>query len=152
MMAELRLVLALSLLAAVMVWDLRWRLIPDWTGGGLALLYVVPTLVSAQWGVLGAHGLVAAGAFLGAMTLFRLGWMGGGDVKLVGAVALWAGPTGIVQFLLLTSLVGGVVSLCCLAWAGLGRWRGVPASGPIQVPYGVAIALGAVPVLVAATA
>lgn len=150
-MVEIRLVLALVLLAAVMVWDLRWRLIPDWTGGGLALLYLAPALWSGQWPLLAGHVAVAVAAFLTAAVLFRLGWMGGGDVKLIGALALWAGPAGIVEFMVLTSLAGGVVSLACLAWAGWARLRHRAPAGPVQVPYGVAIALGAVPALVAAS-
>lgn len=151
-MAEWRVGMALALLVAVTLWDLRSRVIPNWVVAGLALLFLVPAGLAGQWSALAESLAVAVVVFAMGAALFHLGWLGGGDVKLSGALALWAGPAGIMQFLLLTSLAGGMVSLLCLAGAAFRAWcRGKPLSrAAIQVPYGVALAIGGLPFVLAA--
>jgi prepilin peptidase CpaA len=73
---------------------------------------------------------------------FYAGMMGGGDVKLASALALWFSPGGTVKFLVLMSLAGGVLTLGVLAWHRAKRQKGRP-----EIPYGVAIALGALAIL-----
>jgi prepilin peptidase CpaA len=73
---------------------------------------------------------------------FYLGMMGGGDVKLAAALALWFPPAGIVKFLVLMSLGGGVLTLGLVAWHRAQRRTGRP-----QIPYGVAIAFGGLAIL-----
>src|SRR5438105_1466400 len=41
---------------------------------------------------------------------FYLGMMGGGDVKLAGALALWFPPAGTIKFLVFMSLAGGALT------------------------------------------
>jgi prepilin peptidase CpaA len=117
----------------------------------LSILFLLPHLASGRWPVIGAAIVAAAVVFLTGVLLFRSGWVGGGDVKLMTALALWAGPGGLLQFALLTSLVGGVVSLACLGCEILRRWRGGGGTSlaQIEVPYGVAIALGGAPLILA---
>src|SRR3569832_2882614 len=86
--------------------------------------------------------------------LFAFNLLGGGDAKLVAAGALWIGADHIADYLLFITLYGGVLSLAILAYR---RW--IPATsdalpgwavrlhtdrGPI--PYGIAIAAGALAV------
>ncbi len=87
---------------------------------------------------------VAAGGtvFLVMAGAFYVGMMGGGDVKLASALALWFSPLSIVKFLLLTSLAGGVLTIAVLAWHRVKRREGRP-----QIPYGVAIAFGGLAIL-----
>jgi len=80
---------------------------------------------------------VAAGVFLLFAIAFYLNAMGGGDVKLAGALALWFPPMATVKLVVLTSLAGGVLTLIV---AGLHRFR--KKEGRPEVPYGVAIAFG----------
>ena len=47
---------------------------------------------------------------------FYAGMMGGGDVKLAAALALWFSPAGTLKFLVLMSLAGGVLTLGIVAW------------------------------------
>jgi len=68
--------------------------------------------------------------------------MGGGDVKLAAALALWFSPQSTVKFLVVTSLAGGVLTLGVLALHRARRREGRP-----EVPYGVAIAFGALVIL-----
>lgn len=73
---------------------------------------------------------------------FYAGMMGGGDVKLAAALALWFSPQGTVRFLVLMSLAGGVLTLVALAWH-----RALKREGRPEIPYGVAIAFGALAIL-----
>ncbi len=73
---------------------------------------------------------------------FYAGMMGGGDVKLAAALALWFSPGGTVKFLVFMSLAGGVLTIALLAWH---RSRG--RKGRPEIPYGVAIAFGGLAIL-----
>lgn len=143
--------MALGLLVVAVQGDLRRREIPDWSTLGLVALFLVLQVYRGHWQAIGEGLLVAVAVFGAGVGLFRFGWLGGGDVKLMAALALWAGPAGILQFVLLTSFAGGPLSLACLA-ASAWRRRDRPARlcSRVAVPYGVAIALGAVPTILAA--
>jgi prepilin peptidase CpaA len=73
---------------------------------------------------------------------FYAGMMGGGDVKLAAALALWFSPISTMKFLILMSIAGGVLTLVVVAIHRAGKKEGKP-----QVPYGVAIAFGALAIL-----
>jgi prepilin peptidase CpaA len=73
---------------------------------------------------------------------FYAGMMGGGDVKLAAARALWFSPFTTLRFLVLTSLAGGVLTLAVVAWHRARKREGRP-----EVPYGVAIAAGGIAIL-----
>jgi len=79
--------------------------------------------------------------------LFSRNWLGGGDVKLLAALALWFDFAGAGQFLVFTMLGGGLITLALIAFRRLApaaAGMGVAAfrrRGPI--PYGLAIAVGA---------
>jgi prepilin peptidase CpaA len=87
---------------------------------------------------------LAAGAvvFLLLAGAFFAGMMGGGDVKLAAALALWFPPLLTVRFLVLMSIAGGVLTLGILAWHRARRREGRP-----EIPYGVAIAFGGLAIL-----
>ena len=73
---------------------------------------------------------------------FYAGMMGGGDVKLAAALALWFSPASTLLFLILMSIAGGVLTLVVVAIHRTKKKEGKP-----QVPYGVAIAFGALAIL-----
>ena len=73
---------------------------------------------------------------------FYAGMMGGGDVKLASALALWFSPAGTVKFLVLMSIAGGVLTVGFLCWHRAQKREGRP-----EIPYGVAIAFGALAIL-----
>ena len=87
---------------------------------------------------------VAAGATVFALLAcaFYAGMMGGGDVKLAAALALWFSPAGTVRFLVLMSIAGGVLTLGILVWHRAKKREGRP-----EIPYGVAIAFGGLAIL-----
>ena len=94
------------------------------------------------WPDVGVQLAVGAGVFVLFAGAFYAGMMGGGDVKLAAALALWFSPLSTIKFLVLTSLAGGVLTLCFLAWHRLQRREGRP-----EIPYGVAIAFGGLAIL-----
>ncbi len=67
--------------------------------------------------------------------LFAIRAMGGGDVKLLTALALWIEPAAFARLVLAMALLGGVLTLLMIA-ARARRGRGER----LAVPYGVAIA------------
>ena len=86
--------------------------------------------IAAQIGVGVAVFAVLAG-------VFYLGMMGGGDVKLAAALALWFPPLVTLKFLVVMSIAGGVLTVVVIALHIARRSK-----GRIKVPYGVAIAFG----------
>ncbi len=94
------------------------------------------------WPDVGLQLAVGAAVFVVFAGAFYAGMMGGGDVKLAAALALWFSPQSTIKFLVLTSLAGGVLTLGVLAWHRAKRRQGRP-----EVPYGVAIAFGGLAIL-----
>jgi prepilin peptidase CpaA len=66
---------------------------------------------------------------------FALGAMGGGDVKMMGALALWIPAGALLPLVIIMSLAGGVLTVAMMI-----RHRLRKSEGQLEVPYGVAIA------------
>jgi prepilin peptidase CpaA len=160
-----------TMLGLAAVEDVCERRIPNRLTGALAALYPVYVLVSpAPVAWLAALGLAGA-VFVVGLGLFARDLIGGGDVKLLAALSLWAGPDQFVSFLLITALTGGALSLltlwyrrwdfvvqahlAALGMAAIGRAAaaadtptgGAPARSN-TLPYGVAIAVGGIAIIV----
>jgi len=86
---------------------------------------------------------VAAGVFVLLAAAFYAGMMGGGDVKLAAALALWFSPATTITFLIWMSIGGGVLTAVVLVLHRLKKKPGKP-----EVPYGVAIAFGGLAILI----
>ena len=135
--------------------DFRSLLIPNWiivTLGAafvvFALLYLEP--MTAIW-----HVVVALAVFCLTATFFAVNWIGGGDVKLLTATALWAGPQHVASLLLMMSALGFVLAMVLMGlrthdtfiapWLPdnmfLSRLQTLAKQG--QCPYGVAIGVAA---------
>lgn len=141
----------LGLLAWAVISDLRSLRIPNRISLAIVCLYPVHVLLSpspVDWtGAL----LVAAGVFAVTTVFFAFRWMGGGDVKLFAATGLWMGPQGILGFLFVTALAGGLLALILrkevrtvLAYAAdsLGQKGLRDTFLENAVPYGIAIGIG----------
>jgi prepilin peptidase CpaA len=85
---------------------------------------------------------VAVIVFVVLAAAFYAGMMGGGDVKLAAALALWFPPVLTIKFLVLMSIAGGLLTLGLLIWHRAKHREGRP-----EIPYGVAIAFGALAIL-----
>jgi prepilin peptidase CpaA len=151
--SSLELELPIAAAATALVWaavsDIRHYIIPNRTvaivGGAFALF-----ACSMPWSF--AIGGVLAGliVFSIALTFFARGWMGGGDAKLMTAVALWAGSSCLSTFALVTSLAGAALGLVMLTPA----WRIMPTPSAEALglarqpmPFGLPIAAGGLAIL-----
>lgn len=141
-------------LCALLVWaaasDMQRYVIPNRICLSLLALYpgYAVGLTPAEIGIAAA---IAVAVFAVGAGLFSFGIMGGGDVKLLAAMSLWAGGPMFPVFVLLTSAAGGVLALW---WNPLIR-HFFPALAPAKaangrpaIPYGVAIAAGGLFVVV----
>jgi len=137
--AILLVVLAL-LLVSVGIEDARAREIANWKNAAIALLAPLWWWANglSLWPGVALILAIALGVFVLFALAFRVGWMGGGDVKLIGALALWLPPLPLVNMLMLMSLIGGGLTLLLLGERAVRR-----AKGGIEIPYGVAIAAAA---------
>jgi prepilin peptidase CpaA len=94
------------------------------------------------WPDVATQVAVAGGVFVLLAGAFYAGMMGGGDVKLAAALALWFSPESTIKFLVLMSIAGGVLTLLVVAWHRAKKREGRP-----EIPYGVAIAFGGLAIL-----
>jgi prepilin peptidase CpaA len=102
-------------------------------------------------------GLGAVGLAVG-IAMFAVRWIGGGDAKLMAACALWLGWSGVTPFLIWTGLAGGILALSLVALRRAPvnlqtfgpAWFGRLMQPGGDVPYGVAIAAGALAAMPAA--
>jgi prepilin peptidase CpaA len=157
---------AFAIVAAACWFDVRTRRIPNWLTFPAAALGLVACTVAHS-----GHGTVssAAGLLVGLalfFPLFVLKGLGGGDVKLMGALGAWLGTSVIFGVAFYTALAGGVFALALIVrhrygrqaiqniWVLLMHWRvfGIrpldsltleTSAGP-KLPYALPIAVGLV--------
>lgn len=151
-LATLSLTVCLMVLAGLLIaaaWqDMRTLHIGNGLSISIAALFVgwaVIGLIAGSY-TLQAFGLsiaCGAGLFAIGVAAFAAGIIGGGDVKLLAAVGLFAGPAGILDLLLVTALAGGLLGIAALAGVPIGL---VSTQGEAvlrrRLPYGPAIAAG----------
>ena len=145
MCSSLALITLGLILVSAGVQDARSREIANWKNAAIALLApfwwwsiglaVWPDMV---WQI--GLALLVFALFCGA---FQFGWMGGGDVKMIGALALWLPFGRMAQVLVLMSLIGGLITVILMIERALRR----RSDQAIEVPYGIAIAIAALTTL-----
>jgi prepilin peptidase CpaA len=135
--------LAVAILGAMLIvaatGDLRTRTIPNWLNAAIALTAIPFWIFSGLsfWPEMVTQIGVAMIVFLLFAIAFRFGAMGGGDVKMVAALALWLPAGAVLKLLVIMSLAGGALTLVMLL-----RHRLAKSGGQLEIPYGVAIAFG----------
>ena len=141
---ELLLATLAILLIVIAVIDVRTFTISNRLNGAIALMAPLYWLSVGLplWPDAAIHVAVAAGVFALFAIAFCIGMMGGGDVKLAAALALWFTPAETLQLLVYMSIAGGLLTLVVLGVHKLRRREGKP-----EVPYGVAITVGALLIL-----
>jgi prepilin peptidase CpaA len=153
------------LLAIAALWDVRKRKIPNYLSAAIA--------ISGLGAQIANRGLIAAGSGLaaGVVTIALLwhlwmrGKIGGGDVKAAGAAAVWIGLGLLPHYLVAMAAAGGLVGTVCyllssrvaraemktnMSVVAIGLVPDAPirgGEGRVSVPYGVAVAIGALVVL-----
>ena len=126
------------LLVSVGVEDARTREIANWKNAAIALLAPLWWVAQgyAPWPDMALQFGVAAFVFALFVGAFALGQMGGGDVKLIGALALWLPVQPLLMMLVVMSLVGGALTVVMMIEKKVRRSEGL-----LEIPYGVAIAI-----------
>jgi prepilin peptidase CpaA len=152
----LQILLALAFPALVLTAafrDLTSYTIPNWISLALVAAFIPASLACGlTFQSIALHVGVAAAALVAGMAMFAFRWIGGGDAKLFAAAALWLGWPSAAPFVLMTGLAGGGLAMALLALRSV--WlRPLASQGPgwlarlaapeEAVPYGLAIALGA---------
>ena len=116
--------------------------------GGFFFLAVWSGMPLAE---IGMHTGAAACVLVVAFIFFARGWIGGGDAKLAAATALWFGFDQLLNYVIIASMLGGVLTLAIL------RFRLMPLPSFLAnqewakrlhrmdtgIPYGIALALAA---------
>jgi prepilin peptidase CpaA len=128
--------LAIALVVAA-VTDLRSRRIGNRLNATIALAAPLFWWASglSLWPDIAAQLGVALVTFAICAALFAIRAMGGGDVKLLTALALWIEPVLFGRLIVAMALLGGILALLML----IGRM--FRPGRPPAVPYGVAIAI-----------
>lgn len=137
--------LAIGLLVAAFT-DIRRRQIDNWLNGAIAATAPLYWWVAglSLWPDIAWQVGMAAATLVVLAILFALRAMGGGDVKLLTALALWIEPTWFIRLLIIMALIGGVLTVALAAWH-ITRHR----RDKLAIPYGVAISAAGLLVLAA---
>lgn len=153
----LPLILFAGLVVVAGLKDVTSYTIPNWISLALIAAFPVAALAAGVgWSAVGLCLAFGLGALVVGMAMFAFGWVGGGDAKLLAACALWLGWPAGVAFLLSTALAGGALTLGLMTLRS-GWLDPVIVGGPAwvrrlgdkkgDIPYGVAIAVGALSAL-----
>jgi len=155
-------VVAIPLLVFAAARDVATRLIPDEVSVAIAVAGLISRL-TVGWADAGVSLLIGAVLFFALLPLVARGFLGGGDVKVISAMAVGLAPQETWMFIVATVFAGGLLGVAYIlgrhvvpqprlaGQASLLRrvmvveaWR-VRRRGPL--PYAVAIAVGGILVL-----
>ncbi len=141
-----------SIMALAAFYDLTTYTIPNFLPLFLIGAFAAFALWQAlPWSLLAAHAGTGFAMLLIGWGMFALGLLGGGDAKLFAATSLWMGWHGLLNYLIMFSLCGGVLALSLLLFRRLPLLERLARHGWIAtlhdkaqgVPYGIALAAGA---------
>lgn len=115
----------------------------------IAGFFLVAWLTGMDWADIGRHLLAGAVVLVVAFGFFARGWIGGGDAKLAAATALWLGFSHLMEYLLIASIAGGILTLVLLQLRTLPmpqvlakqQWIARLHNFETGIPYGIALAI-----------
>ena len=138
---------AMALAAASDLFSMK---IPNWIPLGLVAGFVLVAVLSGMTpAVAGVHALTALVALCVGFALFATGWIGGGDAKLFAATCLWLGTAQVLEYIVISGLVGGALTLALLTfrqfplprWIAGEEWIARLHGAGNGAPYGIALAV-----------
>jgi prepilin peptidase CpaA len=130
--------------------DIRSLKIPNAVSLIVLALFFLNSLLSGPPDGFTKHIMVAGGALLLGFGVFAAGFMGAGDIKLISALMLWAGPQDGFSFLIVMTFVGGLFAgLLLITRTSMAVWPSAQNYIPSRrlrtwaqrgiFPYGIAI-------------
>lgn len=141
---------ALVIVAALR--DVTSYIIPNWISAALIVGFFPAALaLGLPLETIGLNLAIGVAGLVAGMAMFALGWIGGGDAKLLAATTLWLGWPAVATGLLVTGIGGGALAVSLLALRSPivrpyvlsgPAWFGRLATPGENVPYGLAIAIG----------
>lgn len=102
------------LLIAAAASDITRYRIPNGIVYAIVAAFAVGAVFNFAWPAIVWPVLAGVAMFLLGAGLFALGLFGGGDVKLIAAMALWTGFADLPRFLLIMAAAGGLLGLVLL--------------------------------------
>lgn len=98
-----------------------------------------------------AHICTGFGVLVLGIAMFSFGWLGGGDAKLLAAASLWIGYEALLSYVVMTTIIGGVLALVILMyrkimpplWATRHAWAMRLYDKHSGIPYGIALSAAA---------
>ncbi len=135
---------------AASISDLTTMTIPNWISLVLIAGFFVSSIVVQQgWSLFGTQILVGLTFFFIGVAMFAMGWMGGGDAKLMAATSLWFVWGDMVYYLIYTALAGGLLALFLMFGRSFMPVRLLTTDWMLRLfkdekkmPYGLALAFG----------
>ena len=156
MIAQILLMIVLpAILAIAAAFDLTSFTIPNSLSLALIAGFVAFALASSlEPAIFSWHLLAALVALAAGFLLFALGYIGGGDAKLFAAISLWVGWHDLLAYALAASLLGGALTLMLIFLRQIPLPAGFRLAWVLKlhekksgIPYGVALAAGALVIL-----
>lgn len=107
--------------------------------------------IGLPWQAVGYHLLAGLIMLVVTFGMFTRGWMGGGDAKLASATALWFGFGHMLEYVLVASIFGGILTIfllklrtlplprICYGW----EWAQRLHDKKTGIPYGIALSAAA---------
>jgi prepilin peptidase CpaA len=150
-------VVTLGLLMIAAWWDVATRTIPDTIGLLLVATGAIARILNGPEALAFSAG-TALLLFVLLLVAYSRGFVGGGDVKIMTALAVGLSPFDCYRFVIATAIAGGFLGICYLLLsrrpAGMRERKGASLLGRVvaiefwrirrhrSLPYGVAIAAG----------
>jgi prepilin peptidase CpaA len=115
----------------------------------IVVYFALAAYLPLPWHTVAMHVSCGIAVLVLTFVLFQFGWVGGGDAKLASATALWLGWENLLEYGIVASIVGGVLTVVIL----LIRFCDLPsrllsigfiamlAEKTNGVPYGIALAV-----------
>ena len=155
MIAALALAMLMLLLAAAAVQDVYQLRISNVFPVAIFLLFPVYAIAKGGDATIWQNGAVFLAALALGMLAFGAHWLGGGDVKLLAATALWFDIAGAARLIGMIAILGAVIALLFVMFRRVMPERVLLGSGMASlkrrgpIPYGIGIAGGAIAAILA---
>lgn len=154
-MIMLVLLLAIGFIVTVAaIYDATTLTIPNWISLALVGLFPIVAVCSgADFTSVGIHLAIGFAALLAGMVLFAFNLIGGGDAKFFAAVSLFIGLSDLASYVVIVVFAGGALALLIVGAKRLNvfgismDWFLNRTRDGSVIPYGIAIAFGALMVL-----